>query len=142
MGLMLYRWRQRKVRDAGRSMKELVEVLEGIRVGALWAACGTPQLVVEAMTREPARLFSRPKLGDLIPQYIQSPEMRGPSAAFFVVTIKYLSESRPVNRGWPIKVSPRRLGLLGTPGSHPLGFGSVGVAGPLAGPLEAASHSL
>jgi hypothetical protein len=30
-------------------------------------ASGNPQLVVEEMTREQARLFSRLKLGDLIP---------------------------------------------------------------------------
>lgn len=68
MGLTLYRWLQWKVRDLSLSMKELVEALEGIRVGTLRTASGTPQLVVEEMTREQARLFSRLKLGDLIPQ--------------------------------------------------------------------------
>lgn len=67
MGLMLYRWLQWKVRDLDLSMQELVEALEGIRVGALRTASGNPQLVVEEMTREQARLFSRLKLGDLIP---------------------------------------------------------------------------
>ena len=68
MGLMLYRWLQWKVRDLNLPMKQLVEALEGIRVGAVKTATGAPELVVEEMTRTQAQLFSRLKLGDLIPQ--------------------------------------------------------------------------
>jgi hypothetical protein len=67
MGRLLYRLLQWKVRDLGLSMKELVEVLEGIRVGALRTSSGDPQFVVEEMTREQARLFSCLRLGDRIP---------------------------------------------------------------------------
>ena len=68
MGLMRYRWLQWKVRDLNLPMKQLVEALEGIRVGAVKTATGAPELVVEEMTRTQAQLFSRLKLGDLIPQ--------------------------------------------------------------------------
>lgn len=68
MGLLLYRWLQWKVRDLGLSMPQLVEALEGIRVGAVRTADGAPQLVVEQMSREQSRLFSRLGLGDLIPR--------------------------------------------------------------------------
>jgi transposase len=68
MGLMLYRWLQWKVRDLDLSMQQLVEALEGIRVGAVRTAEGAPQLVVEEMSREQSRLFSRLGLGDLIPK--------------------------------------------------------------------------
>ena len=68
MGLMLHRWLQWKVRDLNLPMKQLVEALEGIRVGAVKTVTGAPELVVEEMTRTQAQLFSRLKLGDLIPQ--------------------------------------------------------------------------
>jgi transposase len=68
MGLPLYRWLQWKVRDLGLPMKQLVEALEGIRVGAVKTSRGGPQLVVEEMNRTQAQLFSRLKLGDLIPR--------------------------------------------------------------------------
>ncbi|MDG6917605.1 MAG: hypothetical protein JRM85_08450 [Nitrososphaerota archaeon] len=47
MGLLLYRWLQWKVGDLGLPMKQLVEALEGIRVGAIRTARGGPQLAVE-----------------------------------------------------------------------------------------------
>ena len=42
MGLMLSRWLQWKVRDLNLPMRQLVEALEGIRVGAVKTATGLP----------------------------------------------------------------------------------------------------
>ena len=68
MGLLLYRWLQGKVGDLGLPMKQLVEALEGIRVGAMKTARGGPQLAVEEVNWTQTQLFSRLKLGDLMPQ--------------------------------------------------------------------------
>jgi transposase len=68
MGLMLYRWLQWRVRPTGISLKRMVEELDGIRLGVVRTAEGKPELVVEEMNRRQAQLFSRLKLGDLIPQ--------------------------------------------------------------------------
>ncbi len=67
MGLMLLRFLQWEVRDLELSMGELLQTLEGIRVGVLRGAGAMPELVVEEMTRAQARVFESLHLGRLIP---------------------------------------------------------------------------
>ncbi|EQD77432.1 transposase-like protein, partial [mine drainage metagenome] len=73
MGLLLLRYLQREVRDLGLSVKQLVETLEGIRVGVVSrggkpGAGGQPEVVVERMNRLQAELASRLKLLEFLPK--------------------------------------------------------------------------
>jgi adenylosuccinate lyase len=55
------------VRELQLSMKQVVEILERIRVVLVRGADGTPKLVMEQMEREEALVFSKLNLGRFIP---------------------------------------------------------------------------
>lgn len=72
MGLMLLRYLQREAKDLGFTVKELVETLEGIRVGVVSrggapGAKGTPDVVVESMTKRQAELAAKFRLTEMLP---------------------------------------------------------------------------
>ena len=72
MGLMLLRYLQREAKDLGFTVKELVETLEGIRVGVVSrggapGAKGTPDVVVEFMTKRQAELAAKFRLTEMLP---------------------------------------------------------------------------
>ncbi len=67
MGLLLLRYLQWELRELHLSMKELVELLERIRVVLVRTEDGSPKLVMEQMGREEALVFSRLNLGRFIP---------------------------------------------------------------------------
>ena len=67
MGLLLLRYLQWELRELHLSMKELVELLERIRVVLVRTADGSPKMVLEQMGREEALVFTRLNLGRYIP---------------------------------------------------------------------------
>jgi transposase len=67
MGLLLLRYLQWELRELQLSMKQVVEILERIRVVLVRGADGTPKLVMEQMEREEALVFSKLNLGRFIP---------------------------------------------------------------------------
>ena len=67
MGLLLLRYLQWELRELHLSMKELVELLERIRVVLVRTGDRSPKLVMEQMGREEALVFSRLNLGQFIP---------------------------------------------------------------------------
>jgi transposase len=67
MGLLLLRYLQWELRELHLSMKELVELLERIRVVLVRTEDGSPKLVMEQMGRKEALVFSRLNLGRFIP---------------------------------------------------------------------------
>jgi transposase len=67
MGLLLLRYLQWELRELHLSMKELVELLERIRVVLVRTGDGSPKLVMEQMGREEALVFSRLNLGQFNP---------------------------------------------------------------------------
>jgi transposase len=68
MGLMLLRYLQWEVRDLGLSMKELLEALEGIRIGVVRTSEGKPQMVLEQMTKLQGQVAERLHLASLVPR--------------------------------------------------------------------------
>ena len=72
MGLMLLRYLLWEAKDLGFTVKELVETLEGIRVGVVSrggtpGAKGTPDVIVEAMTKRQAELAAKFRLTEMLP---------------------------------------------------------------------------
>jgi transposase len=72
MGLMLLRYLQWEARDLGFTVKELVETLEGIRVGVVSrggapGAKGTADVILESMTKRQAELAARFRLTEMLP---------------------------------------------------------------------------
>lgn len=73
MGLLMLRYLQWELRELGLTMKGLLKALEGIRVVLVQGADGRPQLVLEQMEGESARVFSKLNLGRWIPNMEGSP---------------------------------------------------------------------
>ena len=72
MGLMLLRYLQWEAKDLGFTVKELMETLEGIRVGVVSrggtpGTKGVPEVMLESMTKRQAELVTRFRLTEMLP---------------------------------------------------------------------------
>ena len=73
MGLMLLRYLLWEAKELGFTVKELVETLEGIRVGVVSrggapGTKGTPDVILESMTKRQAELATRFRLTEMLPE--------------------------------------------------------------------------
>ena len=66
MGLMLLRYLLWEAKDLGFTVKELVETLEGIRIGVVSQGY-EPGVIVESMTKRQAELAARFRLTEMLP---------------------------------------------------------------------------
>ena len=72
MGLMLLRYLLWEAKDLGLTVKELVETLEGIRVGVVSregkpGGKGAPEVILESMTKRQAELATKFHLTEMLP---------------------------------------------------------------------------
>ena len=73
MGILLVRYLQWELRELGLTVKQLMSALDGIKVVLVRDPEGQPELVLEQMRGDAARIFSRLNLGRFIPKWEEPP---------------------------------------------------------------------